>query len=508
MSLFAAAAEAFEPRDHAADVFAAIGYTPTARQQLFHDATEWDVLYGGAAGGGKTAALVADDILDAIRHPGIRIAAFRRSYPEVMNSLVRQLASFGFARKLGARWNAGRYELTFPSGSVVTYGYAENIVDASRQQGNEYQKLSIDESSQMDPVVVDMLRERLRSGRADIPVLGVRSASNPGGVGHAYLKARFVDGTDYGAKTYTDEYEHSVRFIPSKVDDNPHVDAGYRRNLEAIPDPARRAAFLNGDWDQFAGAYFPEFSRDRHIVPNTIEIPPFWQRYAGIDWGYAAPWAVVWAAKDEDGRLWLYRERYQTKVGEVDQARMILEAERAAGEHDSDEQKIYRYADDAMWIGRGSAKSIAQVYAGERCWIREAKKGERLPGWQRVHSYLADGPACPHHRAEGLETCPMLHVLEGRLPNLVREITSASHDERKPEDLNTAAPDHALDALRYMCINIHGRSIDRWLHAEETPANPRPVGPTEGLVPMLVECLDELEGTWQEALGVYDESAD
>lgn len=442
-------ADSLVPRDVSAEVFAAIGYVPTERQRLLHDATEYDVLIGGAAGGGKTAALVADDLRDAVKFPGIRIAAFRRTYDELNESLIRQLAGFDFGDALGAVWNGTERELRFPNGSLVRFRYAETEVDATRRQGGEYQKLTLDERTLFPPRVVDLLLERMRSGRADVPVVGVRSASNPGGAGHAQVKARFIEPTDYGAKTYTDAQGFSVRFIPALVDDNPHVDPGYVRRLDAIPDPARRAAMRDGDWDQFSGQVFVEWSRDRHIVPR-FELPGSWLRYAGVDWGFTAPWAVIWGAVDEDHRLWLYRERYATKVGELEQAHRITEAER-------DEKITARYADDAMWTGRGDAKSVAQVYAEAGCRIVPAKKGERVIGWQRVHSYLADGPACPHHRAHGWETCPKLHVLDGTCPNLVRTLPALPYDPSKPEDVDTHAEDHVVDALRYMAINLSDR---------------------------------------------------
>lgn len=451
--MFQLAAAAFAPRDWQSEVFAKLGYVPTPRQQLFHDADEYDVLYGGARGGGKSAAIVADDILDAIRYPGIKIGAFRRSYGELDESLIRQLADFDFARSLGGIWNAGKYELRFANGSMIRYGYAETLADASRKQGGQYQKLSIDELTLLAPGLAAYLREQIRSGRKEVPVLGIRSTSNPGGADHAAVKARYIDATDHGDHTYVDDQGYTVRFIAAKVDDNPHVDAGYRKNLEAIPDENRRRAMLDGDWDVFSGMFFPQFSRSRHIVPTYLEIPSSWQKFAGIDYGYAAPWAVIWAARDSDGRLWVYRERYATKIGEADQARLILEADEG--------ESASRFADDQMWAKTGATGSPAELYAKAGCYIRPARKGERLAGWQRFHTYLADGPACLHHRDLGETTCPMLHILDGRAPNLVREISSAAYDMRQVEDLDTRGSDHALDATRYLMLHTHrGPSID------------------------------------------------
>lgn len=449
MDSFGRLSRNLEPRDVMAEVFAAIGYVPTERQSEFHAAGEYDVLFGGAAGGGKSCALVADDLKDAMRYPGIRIGAFRRSYDELSESLLKELARFGYGEALGARWNGSDRELRFANGSLIRYRYAETEVDASRRQGGEFQKLTLDERTLFAPGVVDRLAERVRSGNSAVPVIGIRSSTNPGGPGHGQVRARFIDATDYGAKVYRDGHDFEVRFIPAKVSDNPHVDKAYVRVLDAIPDPARRAAMKDGDWDQFSGQVFTEWSRERHVVPR-FPLPASWARYAGIDWGFTAPWAVIWAAEDEDRRVWVYRERYATKVGELEQAHRITEAEQG-------ETIAARYADDAMWTGRGDAKSVAAIYNEAGCFITPAHKGERISGWQRVHSYLGDGPACQHHRAQGWDVCPRLHVLDGTAPNLVRTLPTLPYDAHKPEDVDTHADDHVADSLRYLLINLGQR---------------------------------------------------
>lgn len=431
------------------DVFGVLGYVPTPRQQEFHDAREFDVLFGGSAGGGKSVGLVGEAIRSAIRYPGIRVGAFRRSYGELKDSLLAELATtFGYAKALGAAWNGSEYELRLGNGSLIMFRYAETLQDATRRQGGQYQLLLFDERTLTPPDVIAFLESRLRSGRADVPVLGVRSTANPGGPGHGATKARYITATDYGQRVYQDERGRSVRFIPSKLSDNPHVNPEYAADLAGLPDKLR-AAFLLGDWDVFAGMMF-DLSRDRHIVP-AFEIPESWQRLAGVDWGYAAPWAVVWVAVDEDGRVWCYRELSAKGVGEADQAARILAAE--AGE-----RVAARYADDAMWATRGDAKPIAHVYVESGCPLVPAGKGpgSRIAGWQRIRSYLADGPACGHHRAAGWESCPMMHFFPA-VPEMWRTLTDLPHASKgDPEDADTDADDHLPDSLRYVCVNIGG----------------------------------------------------
>lgn len=435
------------------DVFKVLEYEPTARQQVFHDATEFDVLYGGAAGGGKTKALLMHGIRACVQYPGLRVGAFRRTYDELAESLLKELASVDFAKALGAHWNGSVRELTFPNRSVIRFRYLETVQDATRRQGGEYQLVLLDERTMIPPDAVSIVvNERIRSGDTAIPVLGVRSGTNPGDIGHAFVRERYIVATDHGAKTYTDDFGRSVRFVPAKVTDNPYIEAaspGYINWLQSIPDPARRAAMSEGSWDMFAGQVFSEWRYDKHVVPR-FAIPPEWRRVAGVDYGYAAPWCALWAAVDQDRRVWLYREEYATQVGETDQAKRILAAEAAAGE-----SSAARFADPSMWRQTGEGLPVSGVYGQQGVGLIQANN-ERLAGWQRVHTYLSDRPACAHHRAQGLDVCPMLHVLDGTCPNLVRTLPALPYDKHKIEDVDTLAEDHAGDALRYLLMGIEG----------------------------------------------------
>jgi hypothetical protein len=432
-------------------------------QEQLHAATEDDVVYGGAAGGGKSMALVADDLRDGIRYPGIRIGVFRTTLDELAESIYPKLDELDYqalhARLTGSD-KQGR-ELRFRNGSLIRYRAADSVLGASRRQGGEYQKITIDERTLMRPTVVERLRERLRSSNPRIPVIGMRSGTNPGGIGHATVK-QIVEHTDYGREVWTDEHGVTHRFIPAKVDDNPHVDAGYRRVLDSIPDEKRRAAMRDGSWDSFAGQFFDEWRRDRHVV-KPFTIPPTWRRIAGIDYGFAAPWAVEWVAVDPDGRAWVYRELYKTRVIEREQAAAVLGIETLL------QEDVVHHADPAMWSRTGEAPSPAQAYSDADLRMIPAVN-DRVPGWQRIHTYLADGPACALHRAAGLERCPMLHVFE-TCPALIRTLPSLIHDEKRPEDVDTHGEDHAPDALRYALMSQPNPVVERQSHYPEHPGD-------------------------------------
>jgi len=385
-----------------------------------------------------------EGIRTCMRQPGIRVGAFRRSYPELEESLLAELGNYSFARDVGAEYDRSHHDLRFPNGSLMMFRYAENITDATKRQGGQYQLLLFDERTLTPPDVVSFLESRLRSGREDIPVLGVRSSSNPGGVGHGAVKQRYIDATDHGAKIITDNRGRQVRFIPAKLTDNPHLNPEYASDLDNLPE-AMRAAFRDGSWTSFSGQVFTEWRHDRHVVPR-VELPATWLRYAGMDYGWTAPSVVIWGARDNDGRMWLYRELTMVQTPEREQARNILTAE-------TGEQVVRHAADPAMWGKTGSALPPSSQFAIEGVALSKADN-DRLGGKARYHTYLADGPACGHHRALGWDTCPMLHILDGTCPELVRTLPNLTYDPHRPEDVNTGGADHHYDASRYLLMAV------------------------------------------------------
>lgn len=466
-----------DPDDEPAiDAFAVLGYEPNclprlkARergeviapcgqcpQEQFHAATEDDVLYGGAAGGGKSLALLMEGLRACVRYPGMWVAGYRRTYDELEESLLKELEKLSFAEKLGARWNAGKHELTFPRRrgrtSKMRFRYAETKDDAIRRQGGDYQLLLVDERTLMAPGVVAVLAERLRSADAEVPVIGLRSSANPGGPSHGEAKTDYIEATNHGAKVVTDGAGRTIRFIPAKLSDNPHLDrdAGYHRTLDAIKDPARRKAMKDGDWDVFAGQYFAQWRLSRHVV-KPFPVPVEWEREAGIDYGFAAPWAVAFMAFDGDGRAWMYNELYDTGVGATDQAARILAVEEATGEVRA------RHADPSMWAKVGENNTIAETYAEAGCTIRKAVN-DRVNGWARVQHYLAEMPACLIHQDMGWLTCPRLHVFEN-CANLIRTLPNAPRDKNKPEDIDTTCEDHCLVAGTMVMTDTGERAIE------------------------------------------------
>jgi hypothetical protein len=401
---------------------------------------------------------VAEGIRACARHPGLRVLLVRRTYDELEESIFPALRKFEFGEAVGGHWNGSSRELSFPNGSKFRFRYLETKDDASRRQGGEYQLLLVDELTLLAPGVVDILRyERLRAA-GDVPVIGVRCTTNPGGPSHGEVRERYIKPTEHGSKVITDKHGLTVRFIQAKATDNPWLDEAYFRRLDAITDPARQAAMRDGRWDLFAGQIFTEYDYERHTM-DPIALPPSWNRYNGIDWGFASPFAVLWGSVDPDKRLWVYREIYESGVRESDQARRILAAEA------SDEHVMTRWADDSMWNLEGDALPKERMYAQNGVYLTKAGKGpgSRITGWQRIHSYMAEAPACPHHRANGLETCPRIHIFR-TCPKLIEELENLPYARSgSPEDADPKAADHACDALRYLTVNLGGGGADAWI---------------------------------------------
>jgi hypothetical protein len=449
-SFAAALAQALNPPP--VDVFKLLGFEANPGPQTrFLDLPDenLDVLYGGAAGGSKSTSLLLYALRACTRYPGLQAFWFRRTFPELQQSVLRMLARYQYGKPLGCRWNESKFELQWASGSILTFGHAKNVQEASALLSAEINLLLIDERTTLPPPVVDLLYSRVRSGVAGVPCLGIRSATNPGEIGHARVKADYVEATGHGEhEIASDKHGRRRIFLQARAVDTPQLGEEYRRSLEGLPGKFRKA-YLEGDWNTFEGQVFPELSWDRHVV-KPFTIPPTWTRYTGTDWGYTNPWATGWFAVDEDGRVWLYREIYQTQVGEVDQAKRILAAEEP-GEHIS-----IRWADDSMWAVRGDAAPISQIYAENGVHLTPAGKGpgSRVAGWQRIHTYLADAPACPHHRAQGWETCPKLHVFT-TCTNWFDELSNLPHATiGNPEDADTKAADHLADLTRYVLLNL------------------------------------------------------
>lgn len=225
---------------------------PTARQALFLAYTGTEALFGGAAGGGKSSALLMS-ALQFVEHRGYSALLLRRSFADLdkPSSLIPR--SHAMLRHTSASWHAGTRTWRFPSGATLTFGYLESEDDVYQYQSAEFQFIGFDELTQFSERQYRYLFSRLRAPVGVGVPLRVRAATNPGGIGHAWVKERFGLGRN-GARN------PDRRFIPSKLDDNPHLDrAAYRTSLAEL-DHVTRVQLEHGDWDAMADGLL--FKRD------------------------------------------------------------------------------------------------------------------------------------------------------------------------------------------------------------------------------------------------------
>lgn len=478
-SPWAVAADILDPPP-APDTFTRLGYTPTERQAELHGIDPYaaggpfDVLYGGAAGGGKTKGLLLEALRRAHTHPGLTAWLVRETYRQLQDSFIAELEAINHAAAIGGRWNGSEFTLRLPNGSKLLFRHARNLADAAEMLSAECQLLVIDERSRLDPKVVDQLTLRVRSGRPHVPVIGVRSGSNPGGPGHSRLKADFVDPAPLGRRRIPilDDEASPIRvdddgrilqrwYLPARVADNPHVDASYRARLDLLP-PDMRAAYRDGDWSRFEGMRFTAFQPHIHVIaPEQLPVPLAGiRRGLGVDYGGAAPFAAVWGAVVNE-QLVVYRELHQAGLTPTEQARRILGAERD-GERIPG-RAVPTWLDPSTWARdpeRPIVKpirpddpppgSIADRYQRAGVAVRKAFN-DRVAGWSLIDELLG---TLPDGRPRTL--------IYGTCTNVIRSLSGAPRDERDPEDVDDGyGDDHALDAFRYLACGLTRRGVGR-----------------------------------------------
>lgn len=458
--------------------FELLGYTPNPGPQTelhqiapFSKGGPFDVLYGGAAFGGKSWGLLMDALDKCKRWPGLEVWWVREDYPQLRHSVIRDLERMGYAKPLGCTWHAGEKVLRFTNGSLISFLHARNMQDAAEMLSASCQLLVLDERTTLDPDVVEKLSTRVRSGRPGVPVIGVRSATNPGGKGHSWVKRTFVDPAplgrqripavdDQGHPVLTDDGQTMDRmFLPARIDDNPagrKADPTYAARFSMMA-PDLAAAYRDGDWTRFEGMRFSRFDPRRHVIPaGDVDLPLGGiQRGLGIDWGMAAPFAAVWATLLNE-QLVIYRELHEPNLTPSEQAAKILAAEQD-GER-LPQRPIRSVIDPSTWardprkpLGRPLSPnappsgSIADGYRKAGVPVEKAFN-DRIAGWTLLDELLGDLPD-GRPRMIFLDCCP----------NVIRSLSGAPRSTKHPEDVDEKyTDDHAADGLRYVAFDMMG----------------------------------------------------
>ena len=433
-------------------------------QTEFLASSEREVFYGGARGGGKSYAMLVDPLryCDKSHH---RALLLRRSMPELRDMINHSQRLYGRAFP-GAKWREQEKEWRFPSGARIEFGYAENLTDVLRYQGQSYTWIGIDELPQYPtPEIYNFLRSSLRSVDPEIPVF-MRATGNPGNVGSLWVKEMFVDPSepniafDVSVDTIVGKKKITRRFIPAKLQDNPYLmqTDDYLIMLSSLPE-VQRKQFLEGDWGAFENSAFPEFSIATHVV-QPFDVPRNWLRFRTCDWGYSSAACVLWIAVDFDNNFWIYREYYTKRVTADIFARQVLEKEH-------DEYIRYGILDSSTWARRGDAgPSIAETMIHEGCKWRPSDRSprSRIAGKLALHKQLSLDRDTNQPKLKVFSNCT----------NLIRTLPMLPVDKNNPEDVDTDAEDHAYDALRYgvMSRSMHPHSYAANRYTEKETFKP------------------------------------
>jgi phage terminase large subunit len=447
-------------------------YEPFPRQRDFHESSAKYRLFGGAAGPGKTKALLWEAILQANEVAGCDTLLLRRTFPELESSLITYFRR-DVPREFYKSYNESKHVVTWNNGSTTRFGYCRNESDVYQYQGAEFLFIGIDELTHFTLKQWQFLTSRNRcpvsvysnganAGKRIVPCMA--GASNPGNIGHAWVKALWVDKEVPAGFERSGYRASDYEFIRARLDDNPIYanDLDYRRTLETLPEHLRRA-FLDGDWNVFAGQYFNIFDYGRHTVrPEEIRLEPWWPRWVSIDWGFQHPSAVYWhCAVPVDSRQLKVESKAETKASDSSfnfqpstfNSRIVTYREfvqnglsprmlaQAIAERSGRDDISEVFLSPDAFAHRTSESSIAEQL-GDVLIVNGLPRpapadDDRVSGWQLMYQMLESNAWLITEDCEKLIEC---------LPQLV-------HDERRKEDIRKVEGDDSADAARYGLVS-------------------------------------------------------
>lgn len=379
-----------------------------------------------------------------IHNPNYKAIIFRRTYPK-LEDLIYKSRLFFSKPPLDGKYNAFAHRWVFPSGATYSFGSCKDEGSELTYQGHEYQYMGFD---QLEEFIERQYLFLMAQNRTSDPTLRcrVRASANPGGVGHLFVKKRFIDKKQ-PYKTYLKSYELPGRtsndptikvkrtsiFIPATVYDNKillKANPNYLATLMQLSLDDQRA-LLQGDWNIFAGQYFSEW-RDTIHVRKPFKIPESWLRFRMIDYGKAAPFCCLWGAVDYNRKVYIYREYYKVGLNADENAKEVAKLSKG-------EKYIFTVADPSIFAKTGQEYTISELLDqnGLPC---EPGDNDRIGGWQIIHQYLTNKQI----------------VFFSNCVDSIRTIPALIHDKRHPEDIDTLGEDHAGDTLRYGLKALQG----------------------------------------------------
>lgn len=442
-------------------------YEPFPKQRQFHESGAKYRLFGGAAGPGKSKALLMEAVLQANEHPGANTLLLRRTFPELEQSLLLYFRR-DIPKELYKSFNDSKHVVEWWNGSTTRFGYCQSENDVYQYQGGEFLFIGIDELTLFTLRQWQFLTSRNRCPVADaFPCMA--GATNPGNIGHAWVKSLWIDKKPAAGMESGDEYDPSeYEFIAARVDDNPiyAADENYIKTLRSLPTHLKRA-FLDGDWDVFAGQYFDKFNFERHIVRReSIDFREWWPRWISLDWGFEHPAAVYWhtaipgshanrasadsrrtAYEEAAGssaahqQIATYREYVTHRTPPRELAREIVARSQLGGERERLEA-IYLSPD--AFARRTDEASIAEqmgdVFAAAGLPRPIPADDDRIGGWMLMYQMLDAGE----------------WILTDNCAELIRTLPNLIRDPGRIEDVLKVNGDDPADAARYGLKSRYG----------------------------------------------------
>jgi hypothetical protein len=453
-------------------------YSPQPRQEVFHNAAARQILYGGAAGGGKSAALRWDAIDFCLHCPRLTAVVFRRTQPQLLRNHIMEIKR-ELPSTLGT-YNETHKHFQFHNGSVLIFKSLEYERDCEDIQGWEIHAGYVDEAGQLTPYMLDYIISRIRLGKYNKTMAAWPKAldpyqqrlpryalsANPGGVSHHYLKQKFIDPapaeTVFHDATLRDPSNPddpgwTTIYIPASMLDNAYLDAGYAAQFGNLPDHIQRQ-LRDGDWNVVPGAFFDCFDSQTHVI-QPFAIPHHWTRIRSIDWGHATPFSIGWWAVSDggpitlrdgtersfaDGALIRYREWYGcTKKNMISTTKGLrlsgTEVAQGILKREGKEEHInYTVADPSMWRSDGGVSQAERMI--KEGVVPQKADNQRELGWQEMYRRMKDD------QMYVFNTCF----------DFIRTIPAIQADSKKPEDItstNRGGEDHIADDTRYLCMS-------------------------------------------------------
>lgn len=386
----------------------------------------------------------------AFTFPGISIGYFRREFPDLEGPGGAIMRSKEILSGI-ASYHATQHRWTYPTKSILQFCHCKDENDVYGYKSQQFDIVLIDESTEFTRFQYRYLLTRNRATRKGIiPFMAL--ATNPGGPGHGWFRDDFVDAGPFeqvnDVEVEPTVFEKHI-FIPAKLSDNLILekrDPGYRASLAAQSDLIRRQ-LLEGDWDAYAGQYYPEFKRDIHVI-KPFTIPDWWKRFRALDYGLDMT-ACYWIASSPDGRCFVYRELYEKDLNLTQAAKRILGLTRG------DEHISYTVASPDLWNRRQETG-----YSGQEIMSKAGLKGlvkadnARVQGWRTLREFLA-----PYTDEQNV-TVARLAIFDNCV-NLIRCLPLLQHDEHDPEDVADKPHEisHGPEAIRYLCMSRPAISV-------------------------------------------------